>query len=284
MEQPLIEDIILRYSHRGMDLLRPYLPPFFCREAAESILSWERGTVILTTGFYVAGHAETDGPPGTMVLAKALEILGFSPVILTDLACDRFFEPEGLDVIYMPFGKDDGFARRTLNSLHPVGMISVERCGHDESGDYINSRGESVERHTAHTDALFEEAYGTIPTIGIGDGGNEIGMGNLAEIIEEKLDIGVCRVKTDHLVIASVSNWGAYGIAAYLQQLSGIRLFPELAFVEGYLERTVALGSVDGVIRRNICGVDGYPMAVSEEIYGALYEQAQRQLYKPRTP
>jgi len=37
-----------------------------------------------------------------------------------------------------------------------------------------------VTAFTAKIDALFESS---IPSIGIGDGGNEIGMGNLADVI-----------------------------------------------------------------------------------------------------
>lgn len=265
-----IEDIILTDSHRGMDILRPYLPPFYCEEAAKAVLSWERGPVLLATGFYVAGHAETDGPAGTVVLAKALKKLGFQPCILTDEACSHYFEPEGLDVIYMDVDAGDSFSEDLLKDLQPAGLISIERCGRNAEGDYANMHGESVRSHTARIDGLFELAYGSVPTIGVGDGGNEIGMGNLADVISEKLNLVPCRVKTDHLVIASVSNWGAYGMTAYLEKLTGEKVFPGLDEVEGYLSRTLLLGSVDGVLQENVCSVDGYPLAESERVYGQL--------------
>lgn len=56
------EDVVLRYSKRGMNILKKYLKDGYCRTAAEKLLHAERGTVLLTTGFYVAGYAETDGP------------------------------------------------------------------------------------------------------------------------------------------------------------------------------------------------------------------------------
>ncbi len=267
-----IEDIILMDSHRGMDELRPYLPEFYCEEAAKAILSWRRGPVLLVTGFYVAGHAETDGPTGTVVLAKALKKLGFQPCILTDEACSHYFEPEGLDVIYMDVAEGDAFSEDLLKDLQPVGLISIERCGRNVKGDYANMHGESVRSHTARIDGLFELAYGRVPTIGVGDGGNEIGMGNLADVIEEKLNLVPCRVKVDHLVIASVSNWGAYGITAYLEKLTEEKVFPGLDEVEGYLSRTILLGSVDGVLRQNVCSVDGYPLAESERVYRLLQQ------------
>ena len=94
-----VEDLILRHPCRGMDVLRPYLHEHFCHEAAEQILEWPRGTVVLTTGFYVAGHAETDGPPGTLLLAKSLQTLGFHPVVVTDMLCHGYFERGGISCV-----------------------------------------------------------------------------------------------------------------------------------------------------------------------------------------
>ena len=92
------EETILSHSQRGMHRIVPHLETRFCAAAAQAVLTWERGAVILTTGFYVAGFAETDGPAGTLVLAKTLRGLGFDPVILTDRFCANFFEWEGLAV------------------------------------------------------------------------------------------------------------------------------------------------------------------------------------------
>src|SRR5262249_31925838 len=70
------------------------------------------------------------------------------------------------------------------------------------------------------------------PTIGIGDGGNEIGMGKIAwETIHRNVPNGgliACRVPTDHLIVAGVSNWGAYALAAGVALLSGVKLPAEL--------------------------------------------------------
>ena len=73
-----IEEIILRHSERGMLKLKDYLQADYCRCAAEEIMSWKRGVVFMTTGFYVAGFPETDGPAGTAVLAGALKGLASS--------------------------------------------------------------------------------------------------------------------------------------------------------------------------------------------------------------
>ena len=102
----MIEDIILRHSKRGMNILREHMPERFCEDAAQALLALPKGNVYLTTGFYVAGYAETDGPLGTEVLALAMKELGYDPIILTDQLCEGYFELAGLEVRYAPFNAD----------------------------------------------------------------------------------------------------------------------------------------------------------------------------------
>ena len=265
-----IEDIVLHHSGRGMDILRGYNRDRYAESAARTILDWERGTVFLTTGFYVAGFAETDGPVGTVFLAKALKKLGYRPVILTDDFCRGFFDGEGVEVIYMPFDADLDWCMETLGSFTPVGLISIERCGENTERDYANMRGVSITDKTAAADLFFRIALGIVPTIGVGDGGNEIGMGNVADIIEEKLSLKPCVVTVDNLVIATVSNWGAYAIIAYLEKLSRQKVFMTFEDARAFIKKTVDLGSVDGVLKQQIVSVDGFGMETEKEIIDSL--------------
>ena len=60
---------------------------------------------------------------------------------------------------------------------------------------------------------------GKIATIGIGDGGNEIGMGKLHQRVVEHVQNGATIasiVPADHLITAGVSNWGGSALAAAL--------------------------------------------------------------------
>ena len=291
-----IEEIILRHSGRGMDVLKEYLDADYCRQAAKEILSWKRDTVLLTTGFYVAGYAETDGPVGTCMLAKALDALGYAPVIVTDSFCRGFFEPEGIRVLYMDSTDDAAEQERQADAIldaeKPVGMISIERCGINTRDDYENMRGISIRKDTAPIDDLFAAAgpdgdenrsgMEHVRTIGVGDGGNEIGMGNLKDVISQKLSLVPCRVRTDLLVIASVSNWGAYGIAAELEKQSGKTVFSEIdkmtasQKVRTSIERMVKVGSVDGVTHERVAHVDGFDNTVESEILDALAEEVKK--------
>lgn len=278
-----IDEIVLRHSQRGMTVLRTHQEEKLCETAAKMILSWEKGTVLVATGFYVAGYAETDGPAGTMVMARALLALGYHPVVLTDSFCKGFFEPEGIDVEYLPMQASDEECLAVAEKYRPVGMISIERCGKNIQDDYANMRGISIAENTAPVDRLFEltgpdaaEGVCRIPSIGVGDGGNEIGMGNLSDIITKELALVPCRVKTDLLVTASVSNWGAYGIAAALQLLTGREVYsvidgePVDKKTEEFIAMTVEVGSVDGVTHERVAHVDGYEAGTEMEILADL--------------
>lgn len=260
-----IEEIILQKSHRGMDQLKEDLRPDFCREAAQKIYELPRGPILLTTGFYVAGHGESDGPAGTACLALALEKLGFAPVILTDDCCQGFFEPLGFAVEYWPVGHHP--TEKDLARLAPRAILSIERCGRNGQGHYANMRGVDIGTHTAPLDEFFPlaMAHGVF-TLGVGDGGNEIGMGNEADTVRQKLSLEPCVVKADRLVIGSVSNWGAYGLAACLGVLAQRDLLPAPGWLAENLRRWADMGCVDGVNCLPEPTVDGYALGTENEV------------------
>lgn len=124
---------------------------------------------------------------------------------------------------------------------------------------------------------LFEGAHvkrSGIKTIGIGDGGNEIGMGCVPwRVIRENIPQGglvACRVPTDYLIVCGVSNWGAYGLAAGVLHLRKAAVNPSLFDVERereLLRRMVERGPlVDGVSGQPTVTVDG----LAFERYAAL--------------
>ena len=276
MSKEEIENIIMSHSNRGMPILRKHLPPNYCKEAAEYILSWEKGVIFITTGFYVAGHAETDGPPGALILCLILKKLGYIPVILTDKYCQNFFEKYDIKIIYMDIKMENenkiNFIERTIKEYNPKGMISIERCGLNTENKYANMRNISIDEHTAEIDLFFLNYYKKIPTIGIGDGGNEIGMGNLVDIIKNNLELIPCKIKVDKLIISSVSNWGGYGLAAYLCLLTKNKEFFESVeeTVKNYIKYIVSIGSVDRVTHDNKEKVDGNDIEIELDIIRSL--------------
>ena len=184
---------------------------------------------------------------------------------------------------------------RAHNPDSPTHVLAVERVGPSHTPESVRAqlgadettlqrfRTEvSAEHHgRCHTmrgiditeqmrDAAFAFdrpiAQGDAPvTIGIGDGGNEIGMGKVPwDIIRRNIARGgviACRVATDHLIVAGVSNWGAYALAAGAALVRGVR--PPLDWFDLDRERDILQTMVeegplvDGVAGRRSVSVDG---------------------------
>jgi D-glutamate cyclase len=221
--------------------------------------------VLIVTGFTVEPDMpETDGPPGAAVLGRALRRLGARVTYVTDTinvplveaALKTLDEPS--DVAVYPREADG--ARRLLAAERPTHLVAIERPGRNRVGDYLNMRGESVAAWNAPIDELFVVATALRPaTIGIGDGGNEIGMGKVRTRLA-RLDALRARIATvvpvDHLVVAGVSNWGGYGIVAALGRLTGLDLLHTPEIERRLIEACVAAGACDGVTRRREPTVD----------------------------
>ena len=275
-----IEDIVLAHDRRGISALRPYLDPSFC-EAAAKFLWRHAGTVLIATGFYVqrAEAPETDGPPGALALGRALRALGnrvvyvsdaYTAPLLADLCSN---DSETVDFAVADQSTSMRLARDLLDRIEPSVLIAIERCARTASGTYLNMRGHDISPHTARLDHLFTQHP---HSIGIGDGGNEIGMGNLASRIHEvaALPDEPAVTRTTHLVIASVANWGAYGVVAALSRLAGRNLLPRAANESACIRRLVSLGAVDGVTGAADYTVDSFNLsenaAVLDDLHGLL--------------
>src|SRR5262249_62329753 len=105
-------------------------------------------------------------------------------------------------------------ARRLLAEHAPTHLVSVERPGRTRGGDYLSMRGESVGEWNAPLDALFLEASRRVVTIGVGDGGNEVGMGALRSRVARagaRLNKVASVVAARDPRVPGGSNWGASG-------------------------------------------------------------------------
>lgn len=269
-----IEDIILTDSSRGMDKAVKYLPDNFCGYAARDILRFSKGTVFLITGFWVNGKGETDGPAGTFVLYKTLEKAGYKPIVITDKYNDVPFYDMSI-ISNLPLNASAEDYEEIIDKYSPIAVISVERCGQNIFGDYTNIRGESIKNHTANLDLLFYLcSKRNILTIGIGDGGNEIGMGNIYDELHNIIKSEPCKIKADHLIASTVSNWGAYAIAASLQRLTHKNIMPHFSELKDFYGKMVKAGFVDGITGKNEMSVDGFDIYDEKEIYELLKKQS----------
>ncbi len=266
--------------------------------------------------------AETDGPLGAVLLAATCAAVGITPHLITDEACGnclreaaRFagLAPDIVEISPINAVAAKDWCDRWLEQMPELThLIAVERVGPSHTLQSMesqsrrgpapveqfealvpaefrdrchNMRGEPIEQFTAPLHRLFErrsDARGPLHTIGIGDGGNEIGMGRIRwEELYPLVANGhgariVCRVPTDWTIIAGTSNWGAYALAAGLALHRGrpdvLREWTERQ-QEELLSHIVCHGpAVDGVTREREPTVDGLPFVTYIQPWSGIRE------------
>ena len=263
--------------------------------------------------------AETDGPLGAALLGEVLHKLGHQVVLVTDDVCAAALRvaaaasglpADCVEAMPIDVGSPDAWVSGFL-SRHPLGhLIAIERVGPSHTTASVlsqerttsltaaeferrvplahqdhchNMRGEIIDRLTAPLHRIFDLAA-ALPnppaTIGIGDGGNEIGLGSLLwEDIAGRLkgphaDWLPCRIATGSTILAGVSNWGAMALAVGAAMIAGR---PELARAWTrerqalVLERLVKEGpAVDGALRLAQSTVDGLDLDTYLEPWVAI--------------
>jgi hypothetical protein len=256
-------------------------------------------------------YGETDGPAGVISLARALNLgLDAIPVFIGDkqhmgpiAACGRaagllVLDREAVETkkvnrsaIVAPFtlGPDGavGNAKALLDEYQPSAVISVEKQSPNELGAFHTSRGWKIPAsgQAFVYEISLEADRRDIFTLGIGDGGNEIGWGLVQDeynkIFQEEFGQGcfcgcgggqATNVSTDVLVCACTSNWGAYGVSAclgYLLQKS--ELIQDSEMERRMVEAMAMAGAVD-VIHGTAPYVDGTSLNAQLSVVNGLRE------------
>ena len=236
--------------------------------AAETLFeATSRGShVLIATGWpdrpwITPAIGELDGPPGAALLGRSLhDSCGAVPVFLVEEqlipAMTATARAAGLAVLsteeaaacvdspaplhacsVLSFPADEEKAKtdsdRLIEELNPTAVAAVEKGSANTKGVIHNARGMDTSSCMAKVDELVKRAQDAgIPSVGVGDGGNEIGMGMISDAIREHIPYGdkcACpcgggiapEIETDVLVVSTVSNWGAYGTAACLALVTG---------------------------------------------------------------
>jgi len=293
----------------GTEAARGPLCPGHLAAAVDHLARRGRQAWIITGFYVPKGSppaAETDGPPGAALLAAALQGSGIEAWLLTDRYCASALRVivagYGLPpdrVLVCP--ETDGEIRMWTHQLLAdpqfqalSHVMTIERVGpaydptqwsdarlseqfaavvpDEEWNRCHNMRGEIIDEFTPPLQRVLEEVAACRPgvrSIGIGDGGNELGMGAIpwqelrSRLIEPQASRIPCRVATDWTIVAGVSNWGAAALAAGVcwqrQRLAVLRPWTR-EFEEARLRELVEHGpAVDGVTKLQEATVDGLP-------------------------
>ncbi|XP_053232997.1 D-glutamate cyclase, mitochondrial isoform X1 [Podarcis raffonei] len=203
-------------------------------------------SVLITTGFPThfkyEPPEENDGPPGAIAMAAMLKALGKNVAIVTDQRALNLnekiikeaveqgiletpvpiisYHSDSVDSALLFLCEDGNPEKPRFNHL-----IAIERTGMAADGNYYNARKINIKHLVDPIDELFLAAQNIpgITTTGIGDGGNELGMGKVKEAVKKYIkngDVIACNVDADFTVVAGVSNWGGYAVACALYILN----------------------------------------------------------------
>ena len=241
--------------------------------------------VLIATGWpsrswLMTGITETDGPVGAAFLARILEqCLGVIPIIVTEESLIRFSEvalrAAGLIVTdldtalkskcgkskasvaaVIPFttewDESEEKATSLIKNLAVKAVISIEFPGVNAEKQFHNATGRIVPTElVAKIDSIMVAARKSgVLTMAIGDGGNELGMANVADAVIANLANGSEIVPTtpvDYVVIGSVSNFGAAGLAAAVAALEGNAKVIRTVSLTRITERVSDAGAIDGL-------------------------------------
>ncbi|XP_041809898.1 D-glutamate cyclase, mitochondrial [Chelmon rostratus] len=218
-------------------------------------------SVAIITGFPAnyeySPPEETDGPPGAIAMATMLLSLGKRVTMVTDrrtldmnqAIIDEAVRTGVLKTAIPLVTFEDRGPDSALHFLCQQGdpskprydhLVAIERSGRATDGNYYTMRGVNVKYLVDPIDNLFIAAQNLpgITTTGIGDGGNELGMGKLKEKVKALMPSGsliACDVPADYAVTAGVSNWGGYAVAC------GLYLLHTCPSHQRYLKRGLGL-------------------------------------------
>jgi len=243
--------------------------------------------IILITGFYImdARTIETDGPPGTIILADVLCKSGKTVSILTDKSAEGIMiaglASIGCKAELITFNTDDKIYPDSVIRSNTTHCVALERPGLAADGLHHNFRGLNISDYIAPLDNVFLKCTSKgILTIGIGDGGNELGMGNVSEAVDSYIaphQSLSCKISSDYCICAGVSNWAGYALAGLISILAGKILMPDFNSLSSLIDSVVKAGAVDGVTAKQEPTVDNLPRTWEDGIYQQIYEIAKLQ-------
>ena len=249
---------LFKYDPGNRGLLK-FVPDADLGKLSEELASAER--VIVVTGFPILskGKGETDGPSGALNIARALKISGKEVCLATD-ECNYEIVRQtaqaanlSVNTYNIPAENSEEHCLKLIEEFSPSHVIAIERPG-KINGTFRNMNGHIIDHLVSDTDSLLM-CKNTV-TIAVGDGGNELGMGNLKEYAMEA-GVAFADTNCDYPLVAGISNWWGWGIAALISLNMGENILPSYEEEESYLKAMLSAGAIDGINHEPQMSVDG---------------------------
>ena len=196
--------------------------------------------IAVTTGFPantdLPVKQETDGIAGALSICQALLTLDKQVSLISDNSNQTIFE-KCVDkmvslgalkskVPVIPFEKAKELVLAAPKDSPAFDcLVAIERAGRSVDGTYRTMSKADISAFVDPIDELFLHASSNqlVSTIGIGDGGNELGMGKVREKVSESIRYGdtiACQTPADFLIAAGISDLAGYALSLGLYAVS----------------------------------------------------------------
>lgn len=235
-------------------------------------------SILIFTGFIVPTMQETDGPAGAVYIALALRVL--HPAADIAIVIEESSVPMIERMLRVALGADlapsvvvrgyplaEAGSSRIAHDLSTgtysavTHLLAIERAGPAVSspgGAYRSMRGMDITHLHAPLHLLWDGLRAqNSPTfsVGIGDGGNEIGMGLVEDRVVRHIPLGLQianRCSADVLIVAGVSNWGGMALLCCLlpERAEEFLALPDFELL--VVGESVRCGAVDPVLLRKL--------------------------------
>jgi len=192
--------------------------------------------VAVTTGFPVREEEEvkeeTDGLPGAISICQALQALNKEVSLLCDDSTVRLYQSCADHMIGLGALKSTIKVLSYSEALHLVNkskdppwdvLVAIERAGRNKHGSHCSMTGRTVVVDPMDDIFITLGSHPLVSTIGIGDGGNELGMGKVYDSVIRHIPNGeviACKTSCDFVIAAGVSNWAGLAVALGLYVVS----------------------------------------------------------------
>ncbi|RLI64418.1 MAG: hypothetical protein DRO88_07365 [Promethearchaeia archaeon] len=232
----------------------------------------------ILTGFPIQGTFETDGPLGAFILGDFLASRRIQVNLILESPLKQKIQQLPWNNSARNYIKFTSISQ--LDKIPPV-MISIEYPGQNIKGICHNMKGYPLSQHIFDIESMIDSEPPKY-WLGIGDGGNELGLGKIRSRIIKVIKFGKsCRCEcgggiaafrsSNEFLLGITSNLASLIITYELSILFGETLKYSWKKETQLLARLNSLGIIDGITGK-FGTVDSIPPQLAKKIIGSIIQ------------